>query len=400
VIGYFTSEYPTISHTFIRREIVALRRRGVEIRTFAIRRPPKSAPLGRVDRLEESRTWYVQPPRLPALLKAHLRALACSPGRYARALAIALHQRAPGPRALLWSLFYFAEGVLLADALREAGVRHLHVHFVRAGGDVARVACLLADIPWSLMLHATVDYEHPVLLTLGDKVGATRFAACASYYVRSQVMRSVPPTLWHRLAIVRCGVEIPELDGTVRRPGPIRAVCVGRLDVLKGHEGLLEAIAQLRDLEGSFRLTLVGDGALRPTLEARARELELTDIVAFAGARAEEEVMEILRDSDLLVLSSLSEGLPLVLMEAMAFGLPVLAPALSGIPELVTDGVDGLLFYASDWEGLSRQLRRLLSDAALRSRLGAAGRTRVVQEFAIDRAVEPLWKRFSAEPDR
>lgn len=399
MIGYLASEYPAVSHTFIRREIQALRRRGLEIRTFAIRRPARGAALGESDRGEEAATGYLLPASLVGVAGAHMRALARSPGNWLRALGVALRNRPPGARAALWSLFYFAEAGLLAESLRAARVSHLHVHFAHAAADVARAACILAEIPWSLMLHGTADFEYPAVLTLADKLAAARFTVCASHFVRAQALRTIPPALWEKVSVVRCGVEIPE---TVARPAgspPLRAVCVGRLSAEKGHHGLLAALAQLRGLAPDVRVTLIGDGPLRGELESRARELGLDDSVEFAGARPEAEVLRAVAGADLFVLPSLMEGLPVVLMEAMALGVPVLAPHVAGIPELVTDERDGLLFRPSDWQGLTSQLRRLLTDTALRTRLALAGRARVTGEFAIDRAVEPLWKSFAGRGD-
>jgi len=398
VIGYFASEYPSISHTFIRREIAALRRRGLEIRTFSIRRAPEAAPLGAKDRREEGETRYLLPAGLVSIASAHVRELVRNPLRYAQAFFVALRNRPPGARALLWSLFYFAEGALHADALHREDVRHLHVHFARAAGDVARVACLLRGIPWSLMLHSFGDYEYPAVLTLPDKIGAASFTACASHFVRAQAMRATPVAFWERFEIVRCGVELRAATPRASRTDHVRIVCVGRLHQEKGHYGLIHAMADLVAAKApAFHLTLVGDGSIRTDLEARARELGVGDVVEFLGARSEEDVATILADSEVLVLASLLEGLPVVLMEAMSFGLPVVAPNVAGIPELVGHEREGLLFRASDWADLSAQLRRVVTDAELRARLGAAGRTRVSGEFAIDRAVEPLWKRFSSD---
>jgi glycosyltransferase involved in cell wall biosynthesis len=396
-IGYLTSEYPAVSHTFIRREVTALRRRGLEIRTFSIRRPPRDTPRGALDRQEESQTWYLQPAGIGSIAGAHLRELLRGPLRYARALAVALRNRPPGARALLWSVFHFAEGVILADTLRSAGVRHLHVHFARPAADVARVACLLSDLPWSLMLHGNADFEYPAVLTLADKLGAARFTTCASYFVRAQALRTIPPQLWDRVSVVRCGVDLPDAPARSSDGRPVRIVCIGRLAPEKGHYGLLRATADLLATGLPFHLTLVGDGPMRADLEARVRELGVADVVEFLGARPEEEVMQILAGADLLVLASLIEGLPVVLMEAMAFGVPVVAPHVAGIPELVTHEREGLLFPPSDWEGLSAQLRRLVGDAGLRARLGGAGWIRIAEEFAIERVVEPLWKRFTAD---
>ncbi|MFI5316438.1 MAG: glycosyltransferase family 4 protein [Myxococcota bacterium] len=397
MIGYFASEYPSISHTFIRREVIALRRRGLEIRTFSIHRPPSGAPFGESDRREREQTSYLQPPGIVSTLAAHFRELLRSPLRYFRALAIALHHRTPGVRATVWSFFYFAEGAILADRLRRERIHHLHVHFAHAGADVARVACYLCGISWSLTLHGTADFEYPAVLTLGDKLRTARFTACASYFVRAQALRKLDPQYWDRLGVVRCGVEIPEHPARVSHDGPTRILCVGRLSPEKGHHGLLRALAELRGSVPPFRVTFVGDGPMRADLESRARELGLSDAVVFAGARSEEDVMEFLASSDLFVLASLMEGLPVVLMEAMAFGLAVIAPRVAGIPELVDDQCEGLLFQPSDWEALKLQLRRMLEQADLRERLGAAGRVRVAREFAIERAVEPLLRRFSSD---
>jgi glycosyltransferase involved in cell wall biosynthesis len=399
MIGYFTTEYPSVSHTFIRREVTALRRRGLELRTFSLRRPPADSPLGESDLRERAQTWYLQPPAILGVLAAHLRELLRSPARYFRALAIAIRHRTPGVRATVWSFFYFAEGVILADALRKARVRHLHVHFAHAAADVARVACFLCGVSWSLMLHGTADFEYPAVLTLGDKLRAARFTACASYFVRAQALRKLEPEFWDRLIVVRCGVEIPEHVAAAKRGGATHVVCVGRLSPEKGHHGLLRALAELQGTVPPLRVTFVGDGPMRADLESRARSLGLSDCVEFAGARSEEGVMQVLASADLFALASLMEGLPVVLMEAMALGLPVVAPRVAGIPELVTDGREGLLFQPSDWGELKAQLRRLLTDAELRARLGAAGRARVTQEFAIERAVDPLWKRFTADGD-
>jgi colanic acid/amylovoran biosynthesis glycosyltransferase len=399
MIGYLTTEYPSTSHTFIRREVIALRRRGLEIRTFSIRRPPADAPLGESDRRENAQTWYLQPAGIVSTAGAHLREFLRGPLQYFRALAIARRNRTPGARAAVWALFYFAEGAILADALRAARVRHLHVHFAHAAADVARVACFLCGISWSLTVHGTADFEYPAVLTLGDKLRAARFTACASYFVRAQALRKLEPEFWDRLAVVRCGVEIPENVARRSHDGPTRVVCVGRLSPEKGHHGLLRALAELRGAVPPFRVTFVGDGSMRADLEARARNLGLSGCVEFVGARSEEEVMQFLAGADLFALASLMEGLPVVLMEAMAHGLAVVAPRVAGIPELVGDELEGLLFQPSDWEALRSRLQRLLTDPDLRARLGAAGRVRVAQEFAIERAVEPLWKRFSADAE-
>src|SRR5262249_21246929 len=151
----------------------------------------------------------------------------------------------------------------------------------------------------------------------------------------------------------------------------------------KGHFGLFRSFAQLRNTARGARLVLVGDGPLRAELEARVRELGISDSVEFRGAASEEGVLATVASCDVFALPSLMEGLPLTLVEAMSLGVPVVAPRVAGVPELVSDERDGLLFHPSDWDGLAAALLRLASDSALRERLGAAGRARVSQDFAI-----------------
>ncbi|MGR6331225.1 glycosyltransferase family 4 protein [Sphingomonas sp. XXL09] len=406
-IGYLTSQYPAPSHTFIRREIAAVRALGVAIATYSIQRPPVGleAPL---DRAAAADTFTVLAQPKLAYAKAHLAALVSRPGRYVRTLALAWRHRVPGARAALWALFHFAEAILLARRLEADGVRHLHNHFANSAATVGLLASRFAGIDWSLTLHGISEFDYPAGLLLADKIAAADFVACVSRFGMAQAMRTIPTNQWHKLSLVRCGVDLTDLPSSAAPtlpapsdlPKPLQLIAVGRLSPEKGQAGLLEAVALLRDRGIRVVLTLVGDGPDAAALQTQVTQLGIGDQVQFVGRQDERTALASIAAADVLVLPSFMEGLPVVLMEAMALGVPVIATRVAGIPELVRDETSGLLFDPADWIGLADGIARLAADPALRARLAVAARQRIEQEFAIDRAIAALPALFAATAER
>ena len=394
-IGYLVSRHPATSHTFIRREIAALRRRGAEIHTFSIRRPFPEEVRSEADRRDLADTWYVLPVGAAALIREHLAALVRRPGPYLRTLRRALRHRLPGAREVLWASFYFAEAILLARELERREMRHLHTHFANSGADVGLLAACYLGIGWSLTLHGSGDFDSPRRGLLSTKIASSRFTVCVSHFGRAQALRVVDPSHWSKVFVSRCGLELAELPRRDRRSNErFRILCIGRLTPVKGHLGLLDAFAELLNEGVDAELRIVGDGPEKQRLERRIAENGLLDRCSMLGRMSANEVFRELESADLFVLSSFMEGLPVVLVEAMALGVPVIAPRLAGIPELVLDGQSGLLFTPAHWSELSQAMVRLAGDPEERSRLGKEGRQRVEAEFDIERAVEPLWQRL------
>jgi glycosyltransferase involved in cell wall biosynthesis len=210
-------------------------------------------------------------------------------------------------------------------------------------------------------------------------------------------MRLVAPDQWDKLKVVRCGLDLSKLPPRAEDRSGVRLICVGRLSAEKGQAGLLEAFAAaLGDCPG-LSMLFVGDGPERTRLEARAAELGLGDRVEFAGRCGEDETLRRIAGADVLVLSSFMEGLPIVLMEAMAVGTAVIASRVAGIPELVRDGESGLLFTPSNWPELATCIRRLAGDAGLRQALASNARAVVEQEFAIERSARQLLALFTGD---
>jgi glycosyltransferase involved in cell wall biosynthesis len=221
-------------------------------------------------------------------------------------------------------------------------------------------------------------------LLLAEKVRRAAFVRCISYYCQSQLMRLVPPALWDKLDIVRCGIN-PEVFSPHRSlgNGVPEILCVGRLVPAKGQHILLEACNELRKRDVIFHLTYVGDGEDRPSLESLTREFGLTDSVTFTGAVGQHDVHKYYDYADIFVLASFAEGVPVVLMEAMAKEIPSVSTRITGVPELIDDGKDGILVSPSDVQGLADTLQELLSNKVLRRRLGANGRRKIIDKYNL-----------------
>jgi glycosyltransferase involved in cell wall biosynthesis len=397
-IAVFVSEYPAPSHTFIRREIDALRRRGIEVHTFSVRTPVKENVLSPRDEKDLSETFYILPPGLMRMVKANAKALSRHPLRYLRTFKDALTHRVPGARAQLWSLFYFQEAMILAAELEEKEIEHLHNHFANAAAIVGYLTSRYLGIDWSVTLHGISCFDHPSGTLLPEKIEHARFVACVTYFGRAQAFRVCAPEHWSKLFVSRCGVDLSRLPKKKPRTGRKRFLTVGRISPEKGHVGLIQAFAAAIERGLDAELRLVGDG---PDLEVVKREIQARGMgarVSMPGRVAEERVLEEMADADFFVMTSFMEGLPVVLMEALALELPVIAPCVAGIPELVVHRETGLLFAPSHWAELTERMLELAHDPALASRLARAGRARVEQEFDVDRAVEPLFSHLTGSP--
>lgn len=398
-IGYLTSQYPAPSHTFIRREVAALRAVGLPIVTYSIQRAPADLKAA-LDRVAADSTFAVLGQSPAAYARAHLGALVRRPGRYLRVLALAWRHRVPGVRAAIWAMFHVAEAILLARRLEADGIVHLHNHFANSGATVGLLASRYAGIAWSLTLHGISEFDYPAGLLLPAKIASADFVACVSRFGMAQAMRQIPPDQWRKLTLVRCGIDLADLPPVPDRQdegrSPLRLIGVGRLSPEKGQTGLLDALAMLRDRGCAVRLTLVGDGPDEAALRAHAQAVGVEALVEFVGRLDERATLSAIAAADVLVLPSFMEGLPVVLMEAMALGVPVIATRVAGIPELVRDGATGLVFDPADWAGLADAIATLAADRPLRERLAEAGRQRIASEFAIERAVAPLPALFAA----
>jgi glycosyltransferase involved in cell wall biosynthesis len=391
-----------VSLTFIQREVRALRQLGVRIDTFAIRRAFPEHLRAAVDQEEFKSTFTVLPPRPVRLLTAHLTALLVRPRRYLATLALALRLRPRGLRGMVWQCFYFVEAVVIWRECDRRRIRHIHAHFANVATDVALLATHFAGgdsagWSWSFTLHGSVEFFDVHQSRLAEKLSRARFVVCISDFARSQAMAFLDHGQWGKLHVVHCGVDPDEFHAVdrSRRRDAVHILSVGRLIEAKGQPLLLEAFARLRKRGVKVRLTLIGDGPKQHALESLAVRLGVHDAIRFLGAVGQDEVAAFYRAADLFCLSSFAEGVPVVLMEAMAMQTAVVATRVAGVPELVEDGVSGLLVRPGRCDQLASALETLSIDPNLREALGEAARRKVACEFNIRRSAAELERIFA-----
>jgi colanic acid/amylovoran biosynthesis glycosyltransferase len=391
-IGYLTGQYPRATDTFIQREVAGLRERGVHVQTFSIRRPEIAERAGPDKEAERESTVYILPASLGRLLRAQSALLLGSPRRYLAGLLLAKRVRPAGVRALLWHLFYFVEAAVLAWEMRERNLSHLHNHFGDSSCTVAMLAAHLGGFSFSTSIHGPGEFLHPGKWALGEKASRALFVACISHFCRSQMMLWCPEEAWRRLHIVHCGVRAAEYEVVEHEGIGSRVVYVGRLTKVKALPILLDAVASLAERWPALELNLIGDGPERVALESCARRLGIERNVRILGYQSEEDVRNLLQQADVFAMSSLAEGVPVVLMEAMACGLPVVAPSVAGVGELVQAGVTGFITPPGDVATLADRIGQLLTNPELRNQMGRAGRAVVEDQFDLDREVEWLYR--------
>jgi colanic acid/amylovoran biosynthesis glycosyltransferase len=377
-IAYLCSEYPAISHTFIYREIESLRKAGMTVFTASIHKPEKLDIMTPAEQKEAANTLMVLSQPVTSIATAHLHCLLKNPGGYLNMALDAFRLLFTGPKNPVKAAAYFAEAGILLRWAHQNGITHLHEHFGNPTAIVAMLMKRYGGLTFSISVHGPDIFYTVDSAMLPEKVREAAFVRCISHYCRSQIMRISDVDHWHRFHIVRCGID-PDLY--TPRPEPDNAVpellCVGRLVPAKGQHILLEACAMLDRERLPFHLTIVGDGPDRDSLKAFATSLGLERKVLFTGALGQDKVRAHYDRADLFVLASFAEGVPVVLMEAMAKEIPVISTRITGIPELIEHEEDGLLAVPGDHSDLAVQIRKLLADPLLRTRFGHAGRQKV-----------------------
>lgn len=394
-IAYLVSQYPAINHTFILREVRGLREKGFDIAVVSIRPPDRPRDkLAPVEQDEHSVTSYIKTTPLPRVLFDHL-AVACTrPLGYCRGLAEVLRLSRGSPLALLANSYYFVEAVIAGRRLAALGISHFHTHFA---STVGLLMTRIFSVTMSATFHGPDEFNDPAAFHLARKVAASAFVCTISRYGASRVMKVCDASLWDKIEVARLGVNPSDfLPAPPRQPrARVEIICVARLAPVKAQRILIDAVARLVEDGRDVRLQLVGDGPDRPMLEARSAAARLDGRVLFHGWLNQDRVAALYRESDIAALSSFDEGIPVALMEPMAMQIPCVATYVAGVPELIQDGVNGLLVPASDVDALRCALARLVDDPALRCRLGKAARERILDQFDLLKNVDLLAEIFT-----
>ena len=396
-VGYLVNQYPKGSHTFVRREILALEEMGWSVFRVSVRRT-QEALSDPDDRVEAERTHAILSVGPLAILRATVLAVLTRPTAFLGAVALALRVARRSEKGRLYHLVYLAEACVLRGWLETRGITHVHAHFGTNSATVAMLCAALGGTSYSLTIHGPEEFDKAPLLSLAEKVARARFVAVISSFGRSQLFRYCDSEHWDKIVIVPCGLDKAFL---AEPPTPVPTVagfvCVGRLSEQKGHVILCQAIAKLAADNIDFHVTFIGDGELRGMIEGLIQKQGLTKSVTLAGWKSSDEVKAALRGARGLVLPSFAEGLPVVLMESLALGRPVITTYIAGIPELVENGVNGWLVPAGDVDALVAAMKAALQTSPENlSAMGAEGRSRVLVRHDIAGSARLLAALFGA----
>lgn len=385
---YLVGQFPAINHSYLLAEVRHLRSLGLEVSVVSVSPPDRPLEkLSPVEREEAARTYCVKAVPAAQVAILNISEFLRHPLRYSRGLIFALGLAGGSLQRVAYHLAYFAEAILVGQRMRQCSVSHVHASFS------ATVALLIArtfPVTMSFGVYGFGELHDPVGTRLAGRIQGALFVRSISRHGRGQLMLSCPRSEWSKLIYVPLGI-----DATEFAPGPPRTVflpphilCVGRLAPEKGQALLLEAVAALNAEGRPVHLRLVGDGPDRKWLESRAAELGIASNVEFAGWVDQARLMALYAETDLFVMPSLAEGIPMVLMEAMAMQIPCVAPRITGIPELIEHGVDGMLFAVGDVEDLKQKIRDLLESPELWAQIGRQARARVARDYDMARNTE------------
>ncbi|HEY4220076.1 MAG TPA: glycosyltransferase family 4 protein [Myxococcota bacterium] len=400
-VAYLVNQYPKVSHTFIRREIHALEALGVDVERFSVR-DTKADAQDDADKREADLTRVLldkSPRGVLAFARAALARARKNPLAALGALRTAVALGRSSDRGALVHLAYLAEAAQLAELLEKDGISHVHAHFGTNSATVALLAEALGGPSFSFTAHGPEEFDKPEALHLADKIKKAKFVVGVSSFGKSQLMRRTEARSWDKVKVVPCGVDESFLGDSYLRPIPEakRLVCVGRICEQKGQLLLLEAAARIHDEGEQFELVLVGDGEMRGAAEELIQRRNLERVVRITGWATGERVRDEVNAARALVLPSFAEGLPVVIMEALALRRPVISTYVAGIPELVETGACGWLVPAGDVPALVKAMKSALAATPEElERLGSEGRRRVVERHDAKKAARILADAFAA----
>ncbi len=394
-VAYITHAFPLLTETFVYREVFGLERWGFRVETFAIWKPDKNRLSQEARHLVDS-SYYVFPISWPRFFKAHLCFLCTRPRRYLSTLFFVLTRKGESFQNRRRVFFHFCDAIYLAMEMKRLGIRHIHAHFAINAATISLVISRLLGITYSFTAHNSFFIDRVILR---EKAREAQFIIAISEFSRQFLIKLFPDdNIDDKIHIVHCGLS-PD-DFAPPDPKPINNVpvllFVAHLAERKGALVLVETCRILAERGVTFRCIIVGDGPQRIQVEQLVEQYALQEIVELTGVVFQEHLKEYLHQADVFVLPCITasngdmDGIPVVLMEAMAMEIATVSTYISGIPELIEDGVSGLLVPERDAVALANTLQRLLQDDELRLKLGKNGRQKIVHEFDIDKSTAQL----------
>ncbi|BAQ62823.1 glycosyl transferase [Geminocystis sp. NIES-3708] len=396
-IAYLINQYPKISHSFIRREIQALEKKGLEIKRYSIRYSEDKL-VDIEDKEELKETKFILNVGMIGLLINILKTIIFYPFNFIKTIIFTLKIGYKSDRGIVRNLAYLGEACVLSFWLKQENITHIHAHFGTNSATVAMLSNILFDFTYSFTIHGPEEFDKPETISLPEKIKKATFVVVISSYGKSQVYRWCDYPEWGKIHIIHCGLNEKFIDAKIT---PItlenNLVCVGRLCPQKGQILLLKAIARLKEKRIICNLTLVGDGELRREIENLAEKLEVKNQIIITGWASSEEVKQQITKAKLMVIPSFAEGLPVVIMESLALGIPVISTYIAGIPELIVNGESGWLIPAGDIDALTIAIESALNLPIEKlEEMGQKGKIAVNKNHNIYQETENLIKLFQS----
>lgn len=404
-VAYIMSRFPKLTETFVLYEMIAVQREGVQVEAYPLLR--EKAEVVHPDAVPFVEAAHFQPFLSFPILRAQLYFLRRKPVEYLRTLWTLLRANWGSFRFFTGVLGIFPKSVLFAYQMKAENIDHVHAHFASHPAAAAFIIHRLAGIPYSFTAHGSDLHRDRHMLC--EKVAEAAFVVAISDYNRELIIEECEGNFRDKIIVIHCGVDtnvFSDQTGVIAsRNGkhPFTIVCVGTLHEVKGQAYLIEACANLRKKGLDFVCHFVGDGQDRPALMGLVEQEGISANVRFHGQQTRERVAQLIREADVLVAPSVPtsdgrrEGIPVVLIEAMSSGVPVIASRLSGIPELVVHEQTGLLSTPRDAASITNALERYYRDPALRKQLGQAGRQKVAEEFDLYKNAAKLIQHIASE---
>jgi glycosyltransferase involved in cell wall biosynthesis len=398
-VAYLVSRFPKLTETFVLNELVAVENQGVNVELYPLIRE-------KAEKMHPAAEAWVRrahftPLMSRSILRANLQTLARKPGKYLRALGDLLWGTRNSLRFFQGAVAFFPKSVYLAQKMQQAGITHIHAHFASHPAASAFVIHRLTGIPYSFTAHGSDIHRDQSMLA--EKTAESAFVVPISRFNRKVILDACGGKHSEKMHVIHCGVDTSRFvpNGMIARiPGPLRILCIGTLHEVKGQTHLIEACRILKQQNVDFSCHFIGDGPDEIGLAEQARQAGLEKQVFFHGRLDQAEVLLHLHAADLLVAPSVPsrdgrrEGIPVVLMEAMACGLPVVSSRLSGIPEIVDENVNGFLTEPGDAQAIAAAIQCFEANPELREKFGAEGRRKVEREFDLVTSAGQLARLF------
>jgi len=395
-VAYLVSQYPKVSHSFIRREILALEQQGIDVIRISVRGWDGEL-VDATDILERDKTQYLLKAGVSGLVRGVWSVLRDRPRLFLKGLMAAIKMGIRADRYWPYHLIYLAEACVMLEMIAQAGVQHVHAHFGANATEVAMLSRILGGPSYSFTVHGPEEFDKPEFIKLAEKIEASAFVVAISSYCRSQIFRWIKYSQWSKVKEIHCGIdEVFHAIQPVPAPALPKMVCIGRLCEQKGQLLLIDALNLLAKKGIPFELVLGGDGEMRPEIESQIKQYGLGKQIRITGWISSGQVRDEILSAKALILPSFAEGLPVVIMEAMALRRPVLSTYIAAIPELVISGENGFLFPAGDVERLAEVIEEFLSLPPEKlDAMGEAAYTRVIERHSVDIEAKKLAALFT-----